>query len=244
MKTFFEESWENWKNKVNLWDNARFLLADVPLDKKRASDALPLGMWPTNPPMATLFIASYPKTSFTVPYREAAMLIHVRTLLGKGIHCTWMIVDDDTALIYGRELLGYPKKMGTFTFNEEGNKISASVTRRGITVLEMKGERMDKEVKPSPVFDRKMFNASGMGQFFTLNPVWLLRAKEKIHESYAAKVSLSVKESEFDPIASMISGPPENGRVVVMDILYGRYLIPVGFAGPFWLNKNFRIRFR
>lgn len=244
METLYDEVMHRRRNRLNLWDNARLLMADVPLDRTKAARALPLGMWPGSKPRATLFIVDYTSTSFTVPYHEAAMLIHVRTPLGRGLHCNWMIVDDDTALIYGRELLGFPKKMGAFTFTEKGNAVKASVTRRGVTVLSMSGALGAKHAKPLPFFDRKIFNVSGMGQWFLFNPIWLLRTKENIRESRAAEVSLTAKESEFDPIASMISGPPENGRMVVLDIISSRYLVPVGLAGPFWFSRNFRARFR
>src|SRR6056297_2428422 len=95
---------------TKLWVNARFVLADVPVDRKTTNKILPLGMRVGPETKATLFIVDYTKTPFTVPYHEAALLIHVKTPLGKGLHCPWMVVDDDTALIYGREILGYPKK--------------------------------------------------------------------------------------------------------------------------------------
>ena len=125
----------------NLWDDGHFILADVPLDREVAKKILPRGLRLDGSPTATLFIADYHKNSFTVPYKEAAVLIHVRSALGKGVHCCWIIVDDDTALIHGRELLGFPKKMGDFVFEENGDHIKASITRRGVTVLELEGTR-------------------------------------------------------------------------------------------------------
>ena len=86
-----------------MWENARFIVADIPIDKTKAKKILPVGMGLYSPPKATIFISDYTKTSFTVPYHEAAFLIHVRTPVGKGLHCCWMIVDDDTALIYGSQ---------------------------------------------------------------------------------------------------------------------------------------------
>lgn len=129
------------KSGLKLWENARFVMTDVPLDKQEAQKILPLGMNLTAPPMATVFVVNYQNTAFTVPYKEAAFLIHVRTPLGKGLHCCWMVVDDDTALILGRELLGYPKKMADIRFEEKGGDVKASVTRRGTRVLAMEAKR-------------------------------------------------------------------------------------------------------
>jgi acetoacetate decarboxylase len=228
----------------NLWDNAHFVLADVPLDRREAKKVLPLGLWPSDPPLGTLFIVDYTKTSFTVPYHEAAMLIHVRTPLGRGLHCCWMVVDDDTAMIYGRELLGYPKKMAQFEFQELDGNIRATVTRRGAKVMDMEATRGKLQTPPSPVFDFKTFNAGAMGQFFIISPIWLFRPREVIHESYAAEVKLILNISDSDPISRLVSGEPRNGRIVVMDIPGSKYNLPVGIAGVGWFANTFYLRFR
>jgi len=229
---------------ITLWENARFLMADVPLDPKEVKRILPWGIKPSDPPIATLFICNYPKTAFTVPYKESAVLIHVRTLLGEGLHCCWMPVDDDTALIYGRELLGFPKKMADIVYEEEGDHVSASVTRRGVTVLSMEGRRGAAQNDPPPVFNVKIFNAGGLGQYFAINPIWLFKPNEKIHESYDAEVTVSLNMSDYDPIARMVAGEPIRGRMAVIDILSGSYIIPVGLTGYRMFVNTFNMRFR
>ena len=230
--------------KENLWDNARFIFADVPVDAVRASRILPWALKLTDPARATLFIADYPKTSFTVPYHEAALLLHVRHPLGQGLHCPWMIVDDDTALIYGRELLGYPKKMGEFEFEEDKSSVRASLTRRGTRILSIEGAKGERQAHPAPAFDIKTFNVGGPGSFFGINPIWMFRPREVMHESLEMEVELRVESSEFDPIADIIAGDPVSGRFVVLDIVGGRYNIPVGVSGVQHLVNNLDMRFR
>jgi len=244
-ETFWEKSREKSSKRENTWDNARFVLADVPLDGQELRKILPPGMWPGQPPTATLFIVNYTSVSFPLaPYHEAAMLIHVRTPLGTGRHCCWMIVDDDTALILGRELLGYPKKMGVFEFEEKEGNIQASISRRGVKVMAIEGKRgLPQEPKP-PVFDFKTFNVGALGQFFALNPVWMFRPHEVIHEYYNADIKLTLNDSDFDPILRLVPGEPQNGRIVVMDIPGDGYMAPVGFAGPGWFGRTFNMRFR
>ena len=244
--TFWKNIREKARKHENTWDNARFVLVDVPLDYHEVKRILPWGMKPSDPPMATLFIVDYPKVSFPiVPYHEAAMLIHVSTPLGAGLHCCWMIVDDDTALILGREMLGYPKKMGDFEFDEKDGNIQASVSRRGFKVMDIKAKRGLPQVPKPPVFDIKTFNVGAMGQFFALNLIWVFRAREVIHESYQADIKLTLNNSGFDPISRLVTGEPQNGRIVVMDIPGdGAYMAPVGFAGPGWFGRTFNMRFR
>jgi acetoacetate decarboxylase len=227
-----------------LWENARFILADVPMKATEAKRLLPLGMQLSDPPKATLFIVDYTKTGFTVPYKEAACLMHVKTPLGEGLHCCWMAVDDDTALIYGRELLGYPKKAAEIAHEENEDGISASVTRRGVEVLKMEGKRGEAQRSPAPVFDIKTFNVGGIGQMFAVNLIWMLRPEEVIHESFDAEVAVTLGESDLDPIASFLQPAPATGRIAASDILGSKYMVPVGLAGPRWFGKTFNMRYR
>jgi acetoacetate decarboxylase len=229
---------------VPLWEDARFILADVPLKANEARKILPWGMKLTDPPTATLFIADYRKTGFTVPYKESGVLIHVKTLFGTGYHCCWMPVDDDTALIYGRELLGYPKKLAQIDFKETPGEISASVTRRGVKVLSMAGKRGPSQSVPDPVFDVKTFNVGGMGQSFAVNLVWLFRPIEVIHEAYDADVTVKLEESELDPLTTFIEPGVIRGRMAFIDIIASYYMFPVGIAGIKWLSHTFPMRMR
>jgi acetoacetate decarboxylase len=184
------------------------------------------------------------KNSFTVPYRETAMLIHVRTPFGTGVHCPWMIVDDDSAMIYGRDQLAYPKKMGEFLFDESESNIKASINRRGIDILKMDVTKGKPEENPGPVFAQKFFNVQTPGILYLFYPIILFRAKEKITESFQADIKLTVNESPVDPIARLIDGDPISGRMVVMDITGGAYLLPVGFASIYWFVMNHRLRYQ
>jgi hypothetical protein len=71
-----------------------------------------------------------------------------------------MLVDSDRSMIAGREVLGFPKKLGDFAFRVDGAdvsdagfdaaaafrpgaRISANVTRGGVTLVEMSGTVSD-----------------------------------------------------------------------------------------------------
>lgn len=232
--------------KVKLWEDTTFILIDVPLNPIEAKKILPMFMWLRKPYMATFFIAKYAKTAFTGTYNEAALLLHISTLLGKGVYCPWMIVNDDTAMIYGRELLGYPKKMADIPFDDDGKKINASLTRREIKVISVQAERVKKEENPAPVLQMKTFNIGGMWQSFAINPIWLFKPKEAIHESYAAKATLDIKNSDYDPIKSLIADykNPVKARIVKTDIFGARMMWPVFITGVRIFGNTFNLRFR
>jgi len=228
------------------FQDASMVLMDVPLDRREVRKILPLGLWPTNPPMATLFVADYPIFPFGEPYREALMMVHVRTLLGRGIHCNWILVDNDAGLVGGRDFLGYPKKLGELTFAETDGTISASVTRRGIRLMSVEARRNEPEDNPGPVFRHKNFNLGGPGQMLTMNPILLFYPREVIHESFRAQTKLILNDSVFDPIARLVSGDPVSARIVRMDILLPpKYIFPVGYTGGWrWFLNTFNMRFR
>jgi acetoacetate decarboxylase len=225
-------------------EDARFLTLDVPLAPDEVRKILPFGLLPGDPPRGTLFVVNYTAPTFTVPYREAALLIRVRTLMGAGWHCCWMVMDDDTAMIYGRELLAYPKKRADIVFEEQGNRVRASVTRRGIEVFAIEAEYGAAEPAPKPVFDVKNFNVGGLGQLLAVNPIWMFRLSETIRGSYTATAKLSLQESRYDPISKLVAGDATNARFVTTDIAGARYLFPVGLAGPRWLARTFFMRYR
>ena len=232
--------------KVKLWEDTTFILVDVPLNPAQTKKILPLFMCLDKPHRATFFIAKYARTAFTGTYNEAALLVHVCTPLGKGVYCPWMIVNDDTALIYGRELLGYPKKMAEIPFNDDGKKITARLTRRGVEVISIQAERIKKEENPAPVLEIKTFNMGGMWQSFAYNPIWLFKPREAIHESYSAKAVLDIKHSDYDPIRDLIAGykNPMDDRIAKTDIFGSRMLWPVWFTGVRVFGNTFNLRFR
>ena len=232
--------------KIKLWEDTTFVLMDVPLHPDETKKILPLLMYLDKPYRATLFIARYARTAFTGAYNEAALLVYVRTPLGKGVYCPWMIVDDDTALIYGRELLGYPKKMAEIPFADDGKKISAGLTRRGVELIFVEAERLNKEVNSAPVLEAKTFNFGGMGQAFMCNPIWMFKPRERIHESYSAKAVLNIKYSDYDPIKDLIADykNPLDARIAKTDIFGAWMMLPVGFTGLRVFGNTFNLRFR
>lgn len=233
--------------KVKMWENGHCVLIDVPIKAQEAKKLLPMGLRLQDSNRATFFIADYAKTAFTTPYRECALLLHVRSRLGgAGIHCAWMIVNDDTALIYGRELLAYPKKMGAITFSETDRVITSETSRRGVNLSSVKAIMQEEEKYPDPVTAVKIFNTGGMGQFLAFNAVWLFKFVEHIHTSYKATAELNIADSPYDPIRKLIAdyANPLPARIAKVDILGWHYMLPVSLAGPRNYANTFEYKFR
>jgi len=154
--------------KIWGWTNATVIRADVKLDARQATKWLPGTLLTLDGDWATVFIAWYPDSFCCGPYHEAGILLPVKYNNVSAMFCPWMLVDSDTSLIAGREILGFPKKLGTFTFNitnpatsvvatasadrtdaspldepglvARGVRVEASVSRGGETLLSIAGQ--------------------------------------------------------------------------------------------------------
>ena len=63
---------------------------------------------------------------------------------GAGWYCLPMPVDDDAAIIGGRERFGFPKKMADrITLDRDGPHVAGSVERNGVQLFVVEGEFVD-----------------------------------------------------------------------------------------------------
>jgi acetoacetate decarboxylase len=99
---------------------------------------LPPPLKPAKHPVINAFIAEYPKTNFGINYKEGALFIFAEYGGITGIYCLAMPVDNDMALIAGRELFGYPKKMSTINFKRSDKEAEGWIERHGIKFFEVK----------------------------------------------------------------------------------------------------------
>jgi acetoacetate decarboxylase len=202
--------------KEYLWTNARILAVDVLVSAQAAGALLPAALKLSEPATATLFVADYPETRFGSVYREAAVLLHTEDASGAALHCPWMVVDDDTALIYGRELLGFPKKMAEIALEERGDRVTGTVRRKGTEVLRIEGTLGQAEADPAPMFGRRMVNV--IGTLPTgLKLIDLAPADELIHSCRRAETKVTLASSERDPLADLQAAPSGTARFLVAD---------------------------
>lgn len=99
---------------------------------------LPPPLRPAALPIGAAFVANYPKTNFGVSYLETALFLLAQYNGEEGAYCLSMPVTNDIALILGREVFGYPKKMASIKFEREGNDVRGWTERHGIRFLEIK----------------------------------------------------------------------------------------------------------
>lgn len=98
---------------------------------------LPPPLEPIEIPLVSSFIAYYPKTNQGQPYYESALFIRSKYEGEYGNYFLAMHVDDDRAMIGGREICGFPKKMANISIKRDGNKINAFSERLGTRYIEV-----------------------------------------------------------------------------------------------------------
>jgi acetoacetate decarboxylase len=67
-----------------------------------------------------------------------------------GQFCAVMPIDLETAVSPSRETYGEPKKLADMVFDRDGNQIRASVTRQGVTLIEVLAEVTGEQPVPAP----------------------------------------------------------------------------------------------
>jgi len=99
---------------------------------------LPPPLKPTDRPLATAFVAHYPKTNFGPFYYEGALFISAQFDGVAGSYCLAMPVTRDMAMAAGREVFGYPKKMANIKFRHSAHSVRARVERHDIRFFEVR----------------------------------------------------------------------------------------------------------
>ncbi len=226
-----------------IWTNAKVLAVDVRISRDVAGTLLPAPLRADDPAMATLFVADYPETQFGSVYKEAGVLLHARDHQGPALHCAWMVVDDDAALILGREILGFPKKLAEITLERREAGVVGTVTRRGALVMRLEARVHTAETNPAPMFARRVVNA--LGTMPTgMKLVELSPAAEVIHSSCRGEARVTLISSDRDPLAELQAANSADGRYVELDFGAPNASPPriIGDIDADWTQRRFFLR--
>ncbi len=224
-----------------LYRDAHYLAATVEVDAAVMKRWLPFGVRLAEPARADLFAAWFPHCTYGSVYHEAGLFVHVKTLWGTGIHCPWMILDDDVALILGRELLGYPKKLGEIDWQLDGDRIEATAARRGTRLITMRGALGDVLDDAPPILGRPHRNVAGtLG--LALPRLLAFTPGEHPIETRRVELDLEVGGSERDPLHLMGLGRVVDARLHRVDLSAGRPPVPLRPLSPLFSATHLRPR--
>ena len=101
------------------------------------SKVLPPPLKPIKKPIALAFIAHYPNTNQGLPYYEGALMLRCEYDGEFGNYYLAMPVTDDRALLGGREIFGFPKKMAHVHLERKEKKVYGYSERLGVKNIEV-----------------------------------------------------------------------------------------------------------
>jgi acetoacetate decarboxylase len=105
---------------------------------------LPKPLVPADEPLGWVFVARYPETNFGLSYNEGALFVKAEFKGEPGWYCLALPVDNDMAMVAGRETVGFPKKIAEkITLERTDNHVKGSVVRRGVEILHVEAELTD-----------------------------------------------------------------------------------------------------
>jgi acetoacetate decarboxylase len=105
-----------------------------------AAELLPPPLEPFPHPLAVAFVARYPEVSFGTPYMAGALVLACQYEGEYGSYILSMPEDDDYPVFIGREVLGFPKKMGILGLEREGEVMRGTIERRGTRLCEIEAK--------------------------------------------------------------------------------------------------------
>lgn len=245
LRSAFREWRDLGVGKKYFWHDARMVFAEVPVDADAVRDWLPFGVTLAQPARATVFIADYGEMTFAPPYQEAALLLHVK-LFGviPAVYCPWMVLNNDRALILGREMLGLPKKIADVSFREKGGKFTGSVTRHGVELMRIEGKTGRAVKKPAPGLGQRTVTVRSMLNLLVPAHLLMFHPKETVHRCHAlSAVKVTLRSGEDDPVG-VASGAATSASIRTCDIGPGLLPVRVLPVNPLFAAHQMKLRVR
>lgn len=157
------------------------------------------------------------------PFNEAVVLVPV-TLDGEpGNYVPFIYVTTDEAMLAGREIAGWPKKLADIVWERDGDRFHGSVTRWGTTVIEIEGDLSappdDTDALAAmmaggqkPTFNYKLI--PGPGDEIEVEEITSSRLEIAPSDVVVGTATLTTSSSEDDPVAALV--PATTGPLVAM----------------------------
>ncbi len=196
------------------WSNTLIVAVEMEIDPDAAREWLPDGIELADPYTAKYFVADYPESECCGPYRETAILLPVMFNQLPATHCPWMLVDDDVALVQGRDVFGFPKKMGEIRvdINPRTGKIHATVNRHGSRLITIGGTIGKVVPNPEPLLGGSKANvwgvvpANGIGGLVQMPRILTFETDEEVLLARDLEVTVQIQGTKTDPIDAILPG--------------------------------------
>ena len=216
---------------VPRFHGARMLLVVFRTDADVVRTVLPRQLQPCEDPLGVAFVADYASTNFGLSYREAGLSLRCRLGRESGLYHLCMPVDDDVAMVGGRESFGFPKKMAeSISLHEGQGALRGTVVRRGVELMHIEakttGPASDDDVRT--VFDEhdgQPCSRSFLFKFFPAPGGKSLDYLPRIVRQQTAVAPLKVQQVDAELTLRAALGQNEGEIVLAPDINTARSLL-------------------
>ena len=178
-------------------------------------DLVPKPLVPNTGNLMWVLISRFPDPT---KYNEMVLGV-TASYKGRNVnYCCYVLVDNDASMVVGRELWGFPKKMGRITLEEKDGKVTGTVERLGVTLVKatmVLGQATGpSQAAPLPVVNLKLIPSVKKGAPPDVKQLTLTVAENvKTHKAYRSNATLEFGGSPLDPL----------NKVPILGVLGARY---------------------
>jgi len=191
--------------KVGAWSTS--LTATFLTDPDVVASVLPPPLEPPAEPVVKVGISRVDLGRGLPPFGAGTFGVAARHRGREGFYPLLMPMTTEQAVIGGRETFGEPKKLAKVALDIDGDAVTGTVSRMGVTIIEINGT-VGAELPPPPDEERLdfyfKFLRAPSGEGFDDDP-WLVYCTRdtdtRAHRAVAG--SLVLRDSRFDPVADI-----------------------------------------
>ena len=114
------------------------IFAEFPLSEETVARLLPPGLECTDEPGGLANVGRWARSNAGA-YAAASLWLKARHGELEGLYCLTMPISTEATILFGRDLLGEPKKLARISFERSGNRVRGSAERAGTTLLQLEG---------------------------------------------------------------------------------------------------------
>jgi len=181
---------------------------------------------PLKPPPEPRVRVHFTRIEFNGHLHEIVGSVNLDAMYGDqlGQFCAVMPIDLETAVTPSRETYGEPKKLAKMECERQGDHIRASVTRQGVTIIEIVGDVTEQLAIPEPYevlqFWYKFLPAVS-GEGFDAGP-FLITLHQTVKPRSCEKVDgkLVLRDLPGTPVADLPIVEQESARLMMIQTDY------------------------
>jgi acetoacetate decarboxylase len=162
---------------------------------------------------------------FKLPYEEVGIFVPVVHAGIPGIYfdCMYLDTDNVAGIACGREIWGFPKKEASIHIEENGGKLTATVSRMGSNIISASFERQKKldPIPPSPYqafYNLKVIPSVNDPETPDVMQLTSTAMIGKSAEVFEGSASLTLSNSVFDPLGEIPILAIVNAQLDVYDM--------------------------